>query len=59
MKLKYRGVSYDYNPANVEVNEDSVVGQYRGAAVRFHHPAKAPSHHHLFGLLYRGIAYSH
>lgn len=58
MKLCYRGVSYDYNPAAVETIEGEVGGKYRGLPWRHTHTkpnkgliAKAP-----YELYYRGVS---
>lgn len=56
MKLTYRGVSYEYNPPQVEVADSEEVGKYRGVTLHFHKLLKSvaqPS----FDLKYRGVAY--
>lgn len=57
MKLIYRGVSYDYNPASVEVIEEGVAGHYRGLEWRFRNPKKAPVLQTNLDLRYRGVPY--
>ena len=56
MKLKYRGVSYEYNAPKIEVVESEEVGHYRGATLHFHKLLKAISQP-AFDLKYRGVAY--
>lgn len=58
MKLNYRGVSYDYTPANVEFSETNLVGKYRGLDIRFRKPTKTPVQQPTLDLVYRGAAYS-
>lgn len=57
MKLTYRGISYDYNPVNVETSESETVGKYRGLDVRFRNPKKALVLNTNLDLKYRGVAY--
>ncbi len=57
MKLIYRGVSYDYNPAPVEMIEEAAVGNYRGLEWRSRKPKKAPVLQTNLDLRYRGVAY--
>ena len=42
MKLTYRGVDYDYNPAVLDVTESEAVGQYRGQATKFSYVRHVP-----------------
>jgi hypothetical protein len=58
MKLTYRGVSYDYNPPQIEVSDSNTVGKYRGLDVRFRNPQKAIVLQPTLDLKYRGAAYS-
>ena len=56
MKLKYRGVSYEYSPPKVPVSETEEAGKYRGAELHFHKLRKSipqpPAN-----LKYRGVPY--
>ncbi|MBE9168776.1 DUF4278 domain-containing protein [Pleurocapsales cyanobacterium LEGE 06147] len=58
MKLTYRGVSYDYNPPTVAVNEGTVAGKFRGLDWRFHNLKKPPVLQPPVNLTYRGVAYA-
>jgi hypothetical protein len=58
MKLTYRGVSYDYNPPTVAVEEDTVAGKFRGLDWRFRNLKKAPVLQPPANLTYRGVAYA-
>ncbi|MBE9181841.1 DUF4278 domain-containing protein [Oculatella sp. LEGE 06141] len=58
MKLTYRGVSYDYNPPQVEVSNSNTVGKYRGLDVRFRNPKKNPVQQPTLDLVYRNVAYT-
>lgn len=57
MKLVYRGVRYDATPAQVDVADVPVVGQYRGATVHFHQAAKLSKIQQVLHLIYRGVAF--
>ena len=56
MQLKYRGVSYEYNPSQVPVAESKDVGMYRGVTFHFHKLLKSISKLPL-DLQYRGVSY--
>ena len=58
MKLNYRGVSYDYNPPVVAVEESEIAGKFRGLDWRFHNLKKPPVLQPPVNLTYRGVAYS-
>ncbi|MBV5257733.1 DUF4278 domain-containing protein [Synechococcus moorigangaii CMS01] len=60
MKLTYRGVSYDYRPATLEVTEGDIVGRYRGQAIRRHCVAQAVERPDVESVLlhYRGGSYA-
>ncbi len=58
MKLIYRGVSYEYNPPEVEVGEGKVEGKYRGLDWRFHNLKKPLVLQPPVNLTYRGVAYT-
>lgn len=57
MKLVYRGVCYDAAPAQVDVADVPVTGQYRGATVHFHQAAKLSTIQQVLHLIYRGVAF--
>lgn len=57
MKLVYRGVRYDATPAQLEVADTSMAGQYRGATVHFHQAAKLSTVQQVLHLIYRGVAF--
>lgn len=56
MKLKYRGISYEYNPSQVPMEESQDVGTYRGVTFHFHTWLKSFSQLPL-DLTYRGVPY--
>ncbi|MFG6100032.1 DUF4278 domain-containing protein [Leptothoe sp. ISB3NOV94-8A] len=56
MKLKYRGVSYDYKAPDVAIADSEEVGKYRGVTFHFHKLVKALSSP-VFDLKYRGVSY--
>lgn len=58
MKLNYRGVSYDYNPPVVAVEESEIAGKFRGLDWRFHNLKKPPVLQPPVNLTYRGVAYT-
>lgn len=58
MKITYRGISYDYNPPTVAVEEGATAGKFRGLDWRFHNQKKAPVLQPPVNLTYRGVAYS-
>jgi hypothetical protein len=57
MKLTYRGVQYDYQPATIPVTETEVTGKYRGLDWRFRNLQKAPVLLPTTELTYRGVTY--
>lgn len=57
MQLVYRGIRYNAAPAQVDVVDAPVTGQYRGATVTFHQPAKLSTLQQVLHLIYRGIAF--
>ncbi len=59
MKLCYRGVTYDYNPPEVETTIGEVAGKYRGLDWRFRNLKKPPVLQPRVDLTYRGVRYSH
>lgn len=58
MKLNYRGVSYDYNPPQVEYGDLTQSGKYRGLDIRFRNPKKTPVLQPTLDLMYRGAAHT-
>ncbi len=56
MKLKYRGVSYEYKVPKVTISESEEVGKYRGVTFHFHKLVKALSQP-VLDLKYRGVPY--
>ncbi len=58
MKLKYRGISYEYEPITLEtVPTKEVTGKYRGANWFLKILQKAPITMPVKGLKYRGVSY--
>ncbi|MDJ0573887.1 MAG: DUF4278 domain-containing protein [Xenococcaceae cyanobacterium MO_234.B1] len=57
MKITYRGVSYDYEPPTVAVQEGAVAGKFRGLDWRFHNLKKPLTLQPPVNLTYRGVAY--
>ena len=56
MELRYRGVSYEYNPPKVPVSDMKEVGKYRGAELHFHQLRKSIPQPPA-DLKYRGVPY--
>lgn len=54
MKMIYRGVHYNYTPAQAEVVDAPVLGKYRGSSFSLHQAIRLPNMHHFFHLIYRG-----
>ena len=57
MKLRYRGIDYDYNPPMVTVAEAKVAGKYRGLDWRHHDLKTTLTLQPKFNLTYRGVRY--
>lgn len=57
MKLTYRGISYDYTPATVDMATTEVRGNFRGLDIRFRTMKKPPVQQPTLDLVYRGVAY--
>ncbi len=57
MLLKYRGISYEYNPPQVEMEPSSLVGRYRGLEWRFRTPKSSNVQQPTLNLVYRGVPY--
>jgi hypothetical protein len=58
MKLTYRGISYEYNPPEVAVEQGAVAGKFRGLDWRFRNLKKPLVLQPPANLTYRGVAYS-
>jgi hypothetical protein len=58
MKLTYRGISYEYNPPEVAVEQGTVAGKFRGLDWRFRNLKKPLVLQPPANLTYRGVAYS-
>jgi hypothetical protein len=58
MKLRYRGVDYDYNPPSLEVQEGEIYGHYRGCPTRFSYVRHIPIPQPVANLQYRGVSYT-
>jgi Domain of unknown function (DUF4278) len=58
MKLYYRGISYEYHPPVVAVEEDSIAGKFRGLDWRFHNLKKPFVLQPGVNLTYRGVTYN-
>ncbi|MGL5083293.1 MAG: DUF4278 domain-containing protein [Microcoleaceae cyanobacterium] len=58
MQLKYRGMTYEYNPPQVENLTGKATGKYRGLDWRFCNLKKPPVLQPTHALTYRGVKYS-
>ncbi len=57
MKLKYRGVTYDYTPPTVATEPSGLRGVYRGLEWRHRNVTKGAVQQPTLDLVYRGVAY--
>lgn len=57
MKLKYRGINYDYCPPVVTYGDSRGVGKYRGATYQLQHLQATSVPQVSADLTYRGVAY--
>ncbi len=57
MKLKYRGVAYDYHPTEITTVESGVGGKYRGVPWQQRIPLITQVDRPSIGLKYRGVSY--
>ncbi|NES19279.1 MAG: DUF4278 domain-containing protein [Symploca sp. SIO3E6] len=57
MKLTYRGIQYQPEPATLEIREGEIGGTYRGAAWKFHYLRHIPEPPPVHNLTWRGIPY--
>lgn len=55
MKLQYRGVSYDHNPAILAVAVGKVEGKFRGRQWFSHNLRQVPTLKPSAHLVYRGV----
>lgn len=58
MKLSYRGVPYEPEAPNLEIEEGEIGGKYRGQAWKYHYPRHIPQLQPKLYRQYRGVAYS-
>jgi hypothetical protein len=58
MKLVYRGVRYEHEPATLAVCEGEVGGKYRGQIWQRHILTEAPAPQPVRHLVYRGVPYT-
>ncbi len=59
MKLKYRGIEYDYTPEPVRYGPSYGVGTYRGVPVNLRSVEGIHvDEHPVYNLKYRGISYT-
>lgn len=58
MKLVYRGVRYEHEPATLAVREGEVSGKYRGQVWHRHILTEAPEAQPVRHLVYRGVPYT-
>jgi Domain of unknown function (DUF4278) len=57
MKLKYRGLSYDYDPPEVTVEPTTLKGRYRGVPYAIPNLMTEPVLQPIRNLVYRGVPY--
>ncbi|NJO72612.1 MAG: DUF4278 domain-containing protein [Leptolyngbyaceae cyanobacterium RM1_406_9] len=57
MKLKYRGIPYEYTPAVVQAVDTNVVAKYRGVPYKLQELVTEPFFQPVLNLKYRGISY--
>ncbi|NEQ69824.1 MAG: DUF4278 domain-containing protein [Symploca sp. SIO1B1] len=55
MKLTYRGVSYEHQPATLETTETEITGKYRGVKSQFRCRKSILVPNSSFRLKYRGL----
>ena len=55
MKLQYRGISYNYNPATLEVGIGEVTGKFRGQQWTSHNLKQVPTLKPSAHMVYRGV----
>ncbi|WP_013323856.1 DUF4278 domain-containing protein [Gloeothece verrucosa] len=58
MKLTYRGVNYEPEPATVEYYQGEIGGQYRGQDWHYRYPKHIPQLRPKLYRQYRGVSYS-
>ena len=57
MKLNYRGISYDYQPAALEVQEGEVTGKFRGKTWKAHTVKGIVTQKQHPRMTYRGVSF--
>lgn len=57
MQLKYRGITYEYTPVQVETVDGKAVGKYRGLEWCFRYIKKPVLTQPTHTLTYRGVKY--
>ncbi|NEQ69835.1 MAG: DUF4278 domain-containing protein [Symploca sp. SIO2D2] len=57
MKLTYRGIQYQTEPATLEIREGEIGGTYRGSPWRVHYLRHIPEPTPVHNLTWRGISY--
>lgn len=55
MKLSYRGISYEHQPAVLEVQEGEVTGKFRGRAWKAHTTKEITAPKRQARMTYRGV----
>lgn len=55
MKLSYRGISYEHQPAVLEAQEGEVTGKFRGRAWKAHTFRGIPVRKQQARMTYRGV----
>ena len=56
MKLHYRGISYEHDPATLPVGVGKVAGKFRGQEWHLHNLKQTPVIKQSAHLVYRGVA---
>ena len=57
MKMCYRGVSYDYNPTQIEVSKTSDLVKFRGKTYELNQPVLDLKERNKEEFIYRGVAF--
>ena len=57
MKLNYRGISYDYQPAALEIQEGEVTGKFRGKTWKAHTVKGIVTQKQHPRMTYRGVSF--
>ena len=56
MKLNYRGIGYDYKPAELEFEEGEVAGKFRGRTWKAHSVKGVVALKQRLRMTYRGVS---